>query len=299
MTISTDQFDQQPSFDRIEIPLGDHKLCAYSLGTGDNIVMLIHGGPGFPSNYLQDSHAFLADEGYRIITWDQLGCGQSDKPNDPGLWQLPRFVAEVEAVRDYLGLGKVHLLGQSWGGVLGLEYCFNYQANVKSFIMANSTPDAPLMEKGFERLRSALGHETLTMMSRREAEGTTHHPEYQAAATILFYRHICRTEQWTKAMQYCCDNIGKPVWDTMFGGQIFKCDGNLKHWNRSNDLSQIKLPVLIIHGEYDEIIPDCAALAHRELPNSEFVLFRNCSHMPFYEDPEKYQTVLKTFLNKY
>jgi proline iminopeptidase len=165
--------------------------------------------------------------------------------------------------------------------------------------MANSTPSIPLMEKGFERLRAALGHETVMMMSRREVDGTIEHPEYQAVATILFYRHVCRTEKLTRGLQYCCENIAKPVWDTMFGRQIFKCDGNLKSWDRSNDLAQIKIPVLIVHGEYDEIIPDCAELAHRKLPNSELVLFRNCSHMPFYEEPEKYQNVVRIFLKKH
>lgn len=292
-------FDQMPSYESIEVPLGKHKLCAYSLGQGEKVLFLVHGGPGCPSNYLQDSHAIFAEQGYRVVTWDQLGCGQSDKPTDPSLWQLSRFVDEMEAVRQYLALGKVHVLGQSWGGVLGIEYCLRYQRHVKSFILANSTANIPLMEKGFERLRAALGSETCAMMSRREAEKTTDHSEYQAVATLLFYRHICRTEQWTKAMQYSCANIGKPAWDAMFGAQVFKCDGNLKHWDRTEDLDKIKIPVLIIHGEHDEIIPDCAASAHQRLPNSEFLLMRHCSHTPFYEDPLVYQSALKSFLDKH
>ncbi|MEM1243367.1 MAG: proline iminopeptidase-family hydrolase [Pseudomonadota bacterium] len=293
------QADNKLGFEPFEIPVDGYKVRAYSLGSGDKVLMMIHGGPGFPSNYLQDSHAIFSTLGYRVVTWDQLGCGESDKPNDETLWNLPRFVEEVETVRQSLELGAVHLLGQSWGGALGLEYCLKYQDNIKSFIMANSTPSVPLMQSGFERLRLGLGLETCTMMSRREAEGSTHHPEYQAAATLLFYRHICRTENWSEAMQYCCNNIAKPVWDAMFGGQVFKCDGKLKHWDRSNDLAQLKKPVLIIQGEYDEIIPDCAALAHRNLPNSEFVLFRDCSHMPFYENPSLYQEVVSKFLAKY
>ena len=289
----------QPSvYERIEIPLGRHKLCAYSLGTGDNVIFLVHGGPGFPSNYLQDSHAALEGAGYRIVTCDQLGCGESDKPNDPSLWHLPRFVDEMETVRQHLNLSQIHLLGQSCGGVLGIEYCLAHQEHVKSFILANSTPNIPLMEIGFQRLKAALGSETYAMMSRREAERTTSHPEYQAAVTLLFYRHICRMEQWSEALRYCCDHIGQPVWDAMFGGQVFKCDGNLKDWDRSNDLKNIKIPVLIVHGEHDEIIPECAALAHTKLPNSELVLFRNCSHMPFYESPEEYQDVVRTFLDR-
>ena len=99
-------------------------------------------------------------------------------------------------------------------------------------------------------------------------------------------------------MQFCCNNIATPVWSTMFGGQVLKCDGNLKWWDRTNDLKDIRVPVLIIHGEYDEIIPECAALAHKHLPNSTFKLFRDCSHMPFYENPVLYQQTVRSFLDE-
>lgn len=290
-------FDEYPAYEQIDIPYGEYKLRAYTLGSGPKVLFLVHGGPGFPSNYLQDSHAIFADEGYKIVTWDQLGCGSSDKPTHPDLWNLERFVDEMEAVRAFLNLGKVNVLGQSWGGVLSIEYCLKYQKNVNSFILANSTSNVPLMEKGFERLRAALGSETCTMMSRREADQTTDHPEYQAVSTLLFYRHICRTEQWSKAMQFCCNNIAKPVWSAMFGGQVFKCDGHLKLWDRTKDLKHIKVPVLIIHGEHDEIIPECASLAQKHFPNSTLELFRECSHMPFYENPKLYHQVVGSFLH--
>ncbi len=289
----------QTTYQKISIPYEGYQLQAYSLGEGSRVLFLVHGGPGFPSHYLQDSHAIFAKHGYRVVTWDQLGCGLSDQPTEPHLWHIERFVEEMEAVRVFLKLDKIHVLGQSWGGVLGIEYCLKYQAHVVSFILANSTSSVPLMQQGFERLRGGLGAETCSMMSRREAEKTTDHPEYQAVATLLFYRHICRTEQWTLAMQFCYQHIAKPVWNAMFGGQVFKCDGHLKHWDRTADLEHIHVPVLIVHGEHDEIIPECAALAHQHFPYSEFKLFRHCSHMPFYEAPDEYQQVLRTFLDKH
>jgi proline iminopeptidase len=299
LKVPTEQFDLHQQYKRIEIPLNDHKLAAYSLGSGENVLFMIHGGPGFPSNYLQDSHACFAKRGFRVITWDQLGCGKSDKPSDLSLWQLARFVEEVETVRKFFGIDQFHLLGQSWGGVLGLEYCLTYQKHVKSFIMANTSPSIPLMNKGFERLRGALGEESSSMLTRRESEGTTDHPEYQAATTILFYRHICRTEEWTLALKDCCSNVAKPVWNEMFGNAVLKCDGNLKDWDRSSSLDQIKVPTLIVHGEFDEIVPECAELAHKGIANSQFELFKGCSHMPFYENPEKYQRIVEEFLRKF
>lgn len=166
-----------------QIKVHGHNVMTFHAGEGDEGLLLLSGGPGCPSNFLQDSHARYANFGLKVVTWDQLGCGLSDRVTDKSLWQIPRFVEEVEAVRQFYGLKKVHLLGQSWGGVLGLEYCLAYPAFVKSFIITSSAFNIPLMQRGFERHKLALGQETIRMIARREAEGTTHHPEYQAAFT--------------------------------------------------------------------------------------------------------------------
>ena len=280
-----------------DIPVNGHTVRAYSIGAGDNVLLLIHGGPGVPSNYLQDAHAVFAEYGYRVVTWDQLGCGKSDKIKNDDLLNLERFVQEVEVVRDFLKLGKVHLLGKSWGGILGIEYCLQYQENLKSLIITNSTPSVPRMEEGFNRLKAALGSETVSMMSKRETEGSTEHPEYKAAITLLLYRHICRMEHWPEALQSSCDTIINPVLNKIFGPQLFKCNGTLKNWDRVKDLHEIKVPTLIIHGEHDEIVPECATLMHKEIPHSKLAIFQNCSHMPLYENPSLYRKTLKNFLD--
>lgn len=281
----------------MKIKVHSYEVSATCLGEGDETVLLVHGGPGIPSNYLIDSHTFLIDHGFKIATWDQLGCGLSDKPDDPSLWRLERFVEEVEIVRSALNLGKVYLLGHSWGGMLGLAYCLKYPDNVKAFIAANTAFDLTYMQRGFERKKLALGEETFTMMGRREAEGTTDHPEYKAAVTLLMYRHMCRAEKWPDVLNDCFANIAMPVLSAMFGPHPFNCSGNLRDLNWIDQLPHMKIPTLILHSEYDYMLPDIALLAKEHLPNGELVMLRGCSHLPFFEDPKAYQEALLNYLH--
>jgi proline iminopeptidase len=233
-----------------------------------------------------------------VITWDQLGCGLSDRPTDKNLWQIPRFVEEVELVRQAYGLKKIHLLGQSWGGVLGLEYCLAYPQFVKSFIITSSAFNIPLMQRGFERHKLALGQETMRMITRREGERTTEHVEYQSAFMLLAYRHICRLDVWPESLKASMD-IALPMLSAVFGNYLFNCTGLLRNYDRTGDLHNIKQPCLIIHGEYDYITPECAILTQDYLPNSELHIMKECSHTTFFEDPIQYHKILEGFLSKH
>lgn len=281
-----------------KIKYRDYDIMTFHAGEGDEGLLLLSGGPGCPSDFLQDSHVRYAKQGLKVVTWDQLGCGLSDQPTDKSLWQIPRFVEEVEAVRQFYGLKKVHLLGQSWGGVLGLEYCFAYPENVATFIITSSAFNIPVMQRGFERHRLALGHETVRMIARREASRTTDHPEYHAAFVLLAHRHICRCDVWPDSLKASLD-IALPMLSAVFGNYLFNCTGLLRNYDRTNDLHNIKQPCLIIHGEYDYIIPECATLTHDYLPNSELHMMKDCSHATFFEDPENYHRILGDFLAKH
>lgn len=283
---------------RERIKVSGHDVMTYSAGSGEHTLLLIHGGPGCPSRYLRDSHAFLIQEGVRLVTWDQLGCGESDRPRDPSLWRLDRYVDEVETVRSALALGEVTLLGQSWGGVLGLEYLLAYPKHVSAFIAADTAFDLPAMQRGFDRRKHNLGEETCRMMARHESMGTTSHPEYQAAVTLLMYRHVCRLPKWPDSLVWCLENLGAEPFAAMFGRHFFQCSGNIRDWNRMAALSDVTVPVLLIHGEHDYIDPDLAARARDLLPGSELAFFEGCSHMPFFERPDLYLDVLRVFLQR-
>jgi proline iminopeptidase len=279
------------------VAVDGYEVVVYSFGTGPEVLFCLNGGPGLPCDYLRDSHSVLADRGYRVVIHDQLGTGRSDKPMNNALWTIGRYVGEVETVRRALDLGRVHLLGQSWGTWLGFEYLLTHPEGAKSFICANGTGEVPRHLRDLERLRGALGAETVAMMARHEAEGTTDHPAYQGAVAILNHRHVCRLDRWPAALQRSLDGINMDIYGTMWGPNEFTCIGNLKDWDRLVDLPLIKQPVLVLCGHHDELTPDSAARIARRLAHATLKVFPNSSHMPFFEEPAEYLATVENFLN--
>ena len=283
--------------DTHKVSVDGYNIVTYSYGSGNNILFLLNGGPGLPCNYLRDPHTRLVDKGYRIVAFDQLGCGQSDKPEDPALWNISRYVEEVETVRKALGLENFHLLGQSWGGWLSIEYSLTYPDEIRSLILANTCGDLPHLTTELNRMRNALGSETVAMMQHHEALGQFNHPEYLAAITILNYRHVCRLKSdWPESLMASLNDWNMGPYGTMQGPNEFLYIGNLKDWNRIADMYKLTMPTLIVTGTHDEIGPPCAIRMDKALPNSEVVVFPNSSHVPFYEEPHEYFAVLERFL---
>jgi proline iminopeptidase len=281
----------------IDVAVDGHNVVAYSFGSGDETLLCLNGGPGLPCDYVRDCHSWLSDKGYRVVAYDQLGCGRSDRPDDTSLWHIDRYIHEVEAVRTALKLEKVHLLGQSWGTFLAIEYVLNYPDRIKTLILANGAGDIPHLVAELNRLRAALGSETIKMMLRREAEGSIDHPEYQAAITLLNYRHVCRLDDWPAPVKRSLDDWNMAVYGTMQGPNEFTFTGNYKDWSRLAAMHKIKEPVLILCGMHDELTPACSMRMHHELPDSQIRVFKNSAHMPFYEEPEAYFTTLLGFLD--
>jgi proline iminopeptidase len=281
------------------VKVDGHEVVTYSYGDAHpEVLFLLNGGPGLPCDYLREPLLRMVKEGYRVVTYDQLGTGESDHPSDPALWTLQRYVEEVEAVRKALGLGRVHLLGHSWGGWLGIEYALTYLGALKSFILSDTCGDMPHLVSELDRLRAALGSETVAMMQRHEARGSFDHPEYQAAVTLLNFRHVHRLESLPKPLKASLDGWNMGPYVTMQGPNEFLYTGNLKNWNRIAEMRRITVPCLVVVGEFDELTPACALRMHQALPHSEIAVLRGCSHMPMYEDPETYFDLLTKFLAK-
>lgn len=286
----------KPADERIEIVVEGYKVVAYSYGSGEEVVFLLNGGPGLPCDYLRDAHSFLADKGYRVVAFDQLGCGASDRPEDAGLWTIARYVEETETVRKALGLGKVHLLGHSWGGWLAIDYALTYPAALKTLILEDTAADLPHLMSELHRLRAALGPETVEMMVAHEADGTYDHPEYMAVVTLLNYRHVCRLAEWPAPIMASLNDWNMGPYMAMQGPNEFLYIGNLKDWDRTGDLHRITCPTLITVGKHDELTPACALRMKQNLPHAELTVFPNSSHMPFYEEPAAYDARLLAFL---
>jgi proline-specific peptidase len=259
-------------------------------------LLLLHGGPGAPHDYLENLQA-LATETRRVIFYDQLGCGRSDQPDEPERWRVPRFVAEVDMVRGALGLERVHILGQSWGGMLAIEYALTQPEGLVSLILSNTTPSIPLWVAEANRLRAELPPEVQATLTRHEEAGTTDSEEYQQAMMVFYARHVLRIQPMPDFVQRTFDNMGQ-VYHTMNGPSEFHVIGVIKDWDRTDRLGEIHVPTLIISGRYDEATPVINEVLHRGIPGSEWVLLENSSHLAHVEEPELYMQTVRTFLSR-
>ncbi|MDB5080368.1 MAG: alpha/beta fold hydrolase [Chloroflexi bacterium] len=282
------------------IPVGDYKVWYRRIG-GDQPkqppLLLLHGGPGALHNYLLNLKE-LASEDRQVIFYDQLGCGNSDIPDDDSLWRVERFVEELGLVIKGLGLEKVHLLGQSWGGMLAIEYALTQPGTIESLILANTLSSMPLWVAEANRLRNDLPPEVQATLLKHEAAGTTESEEYQAALIPFYDRHVCRVP-WTEDVAYSFGHIlDGPVYKYMNGPSEFHVIGVIKDWDRTDRLGEIKLPTLIVSGRYDESTPTINEIMQKGIEGSEWVVFENSSHLAHVEEPEEYFAVVRQFLSK-
>ena len=271
------------------------------VGTGPGIPLLtLHGGPGANSGYLEPLTA-LADE-RPVILYDQLGGGQSDHPDNPALWVLDRFVEELTQVRAWLGLTRFHLYGHSWGTMLATEYALNQPTGLLSLILSGPVLSAPRYVQDANALKRELSSEMQAAIERHEAAGTTDAPEYQAASGEWLRRHACRNEaildDILKAFGDPVTGINGQVYNAMQGPSEFSITGNLKDFDRTARLPEIKVPTLFTCGRYDECTPSATAWYHSLMPGSEMVIFENSAHMTHLEEPERYIQTVRDFLHK-
>ncbi len=276
------------------IDVGAGNVWYESIGEGTPL-LLLHGGPGASSDYLKPL-MILAQDGYQVVRYDQLGSYMSDKPDDLTLWQVPRFVEEVETVRTAFGFESMHLLGQSWGSFLALEYALHHQDRLRGLILASGAASTAECVAGMNSLRAQLPQETQTILEKYEASGETSNPEYLAAMDVLYHRHLCRLDPYPEVFQESMERMALPVYTTMWGPNEFTCTGNLQSWDRTDRLGEISVPTLITVGRYDEVTPSCAETMHKGIPGSNRVLFENSSHSAHLEEPKAYLDTVRRFL---
>jgi proline-specific peptidase len=261
-------------------------------------LLLLHGGPGAGWDYLETLEKLAADR--EVIFYDQLGTGRSDKPDDPSLWTIERFVGELESVRESLGLERVHLLGQSWGGCLAIEYAITRKpAGLAGLVLANTLASASEFVEGTKALRAQLPEAAQQTMARCEATGDYHDPEYEGAVFLFYQRHLCRLREWPECLLRTARNLaGNQVYEIMNGPNEFTVVGRLKGWDRTPRLGEIRVPTLILVGRYDEVVPSCSETLHRGIPGSELHVFEESSHTPHLEEEEAYMQVVGSFLRR-
>jgi proline-specific peptidase len=267
------------------------------VGGGAGLPLLaVHGGPGMPHDYMS-SLARLADE-REVIFWDQLGCGRSERPSDPHLWTMDRSVAEMAAVVKALGLGRFHVFGNSWGGMLAQQYVLDVPSGAATLTISNSFASIPEFSKMVARLKSELDPATQSAIERHEAAGTLYAPEYQAAIRTWNETHLCRARPWPAELEDAFRNMNNDVYRAMFGPSNFQIIGTISGWDVFDRLAEITVPTLILAARYDECVPEHMWDMHTRIPDSRFELFESTAHMPFIEEPEKFDQVMRDFLRE-
>jgi proline-specific peptidase len=260
-------------------------------------LLLLHGGPGACHDYLE-SMAALTATGRRVIFYDQQGCGNSDQPDDPGRWTIDFYLREIDVVRAALGLDRLHILGQSWGGMLLMEYLVGRPAGLVSATIASSPASMPMWVAETGRLRAALPPEVIAVLDRHEAAGTWDDPEYVAAVDVFYERHLCRVVPPPEfdARSFAKLARNPQVYRTMNGPTEFHVVGTLAGWEILSRLDVVDEPVLLTSGRHDEATPVQVAAIRERLPQAEWVIFEQSGHLAHAEEPDRYMAVIGDFL---
>jgi proline iminopeptidase len=262
-------------------------------------VLCLHGGPTSHDYMLPFSD--LADFGYRIVFYDWLGCGKSETPTNKTLFTIEHYVEEVEGVRKALSLGKVHLLGSSTGGLLGIAYALKYQKNLRSLITFGATSNVPELYAEIRRLRKQLPREAQAEIQKYEEIGDYDNPGYGKACEAFYkrylWRYLCRLPELPSEVSSLM-MLSHAAFRTLWGPDEFNALGNLRYWNVDEQLTRLRLPVLVTCGRYDEITPKLTGNIHRRIKGSKFVIFEKSSHLAMWEERKRCMAVVRSFMDK-
>jgi proline-specific peptidase len=263
-------------------------------------VLALHGGPGATHDYLESLELLATEHGRQIVFYDQLGCGKSDL-GDESLWTVETYVDEVGVVRRELGLDRIHLFGNSWGGMLAMEYALTQPDGIASLVIASSPSSMRQWVEETAKLRAALPEETRAVLDEHEDAGTTESPEYTAACEVFYRRHVCRLEEWPDYVNRSMHFIEErgEVYRYMNGPSEFHVVGTIRDWDITDRLGEIDVPALVITGEHDEATPAINRTVAEALPRAESVIVEGASHMAHAEDPAGYCARLDAFMSRF
>jgi proline iminopeptidase len=287
----------------ISTPSGEFRVWTKRVGSNPDLkVLLLHGGPGATGELYECFDARFPRAGIEYYYYDQLGSLRSDRPDDPSLWDLARFVDEVEQVRQALGLNSNNfvLLGQSWGGLLAIEYAVHYQQHLKGLVISNMMSSSQLYNAyANDVLMPAMNQTALQEIKRFEAEGTTKDPRYEQLLMEHHYvHHVCRMplEDWPDPVTRSLAHINPAIYVPMQGPSELGLSGTLETWDRSSDLQHIDVPTLVIGATHDTMDPEHLRWMSEQLPRGRYLHCPNGSHLSQFDDPEHYFPGLIDFL---
>jgi len=279
----------------ITTPSGEFRVWTKRVGTNPDLkVLLLHGGPGASDELYECFDTHFPGAGIEYYYYDQLGSFRSDQPDDPSLWDLDRFVDEVEQVRIALGLDSSNfvLLGQSWGGLLAMEYAVHHQQHLKGLVISNMMSSSRLYNEFAENvIMPTIDPEILAAIKTYEATGTTDDPRYEELLMEHHYRlHVCRIplDEWPEPVMRCFAHINPAIYVPMQGPSELGMSGTLESWDRSQDLQNIDTATLVIGAAHDTMDPEHMRWMSGQLPHGTYLHCPDGSHLAQFDDPDHY-----------
>ncbi len=289
----------------VSTPAGRYRVWVKRIGNNPRLrVLLLHGGPGSTHEYLEACDSFLPVAGIEYYYYDQLGSGFSDQPDQPFLWELDRFVDEVEQVRRALGLERDSfvLYGQSWGGLLAMEYALTYQQHLRGLVISNMMASVPAYNEYAKRvLMPQMDQAALAEIRELEANGHTENPRYMELLMEHHYvHHVLRmpAEDWPDPVQRGFAHINPAIYVSMQGPSELgiSAEAKLAHWDRTRELASIEVPALVIGAQHDTMDPVHMQMMASRLPHGRYLHCPDGSHLAMYDDQQAYFAGLIDFL---
>jgi proline iminopeptidase len=279
----------------VQTAKGTFRVWTKRVGNNPGIkVLLLHGGPGATHEYFEEFDSYFPGAGVEYYYYDQLGSAYSDQPDIPELWELPRFVEEVEQVRQALGLGhnNFYLLGQSWGGILAMEYALKYQQHLKGLIISNMVASIPAYNEYAQKaIMPAMDQKALAEIKRLEAAEDYENPRYMELLMQHHYvQHVLRMPagQWPDPVNGAFNKLNKKIYIPLQGPSELGASGKLANWDRTAALGRITVPTLAIGARYDTMEPAQMERIAKDVTKGRYLFCPNGSHLAIYDDQQVY-----------
>ena len=286
----------------IKTPVGEFKVWTKRFGSNPKIkILLLHGGPAMTHEYMECFETFFQREGFEFYEYDQLGSYYSDQPKDSSLWTTKRFVEEVEQVRKAIRADKnnFYILGNSWGGILAMEYTLKYQQNMKGLLVANMMASAPDYGKyADEVLAKQMKREILAEIRTLEAKKDFNNPRYMELLIPNYYQqHLCRLKEWPDGLNRASKHINTEIYTIMQGPSEFGISGRLAKWDIKNRLHEITIPTLMIGAKYDTMDPKAMKEQSKLVQKGRYLYCPNGSHLAMWDDQKVFMNGVIQFIN--
>jgi proline iminopeptidase len=289
----------------VNTPRGVFRVWTKRTGNNPRVkVLLLHGGPGGTHEYLEAIDSFFPGAGIEYYYYDQLGSYYSDQPDAPELWEVPRFVDEIEQVRRALRLDDTnfYLFGHSWGGMLAVEYALKYQQHLKGLVISNMMMSIPQYNEYAQKvLMPAMDPKALAEIKALEEAGKTGDPRYrELLMTNHDTQHLLRVpaDQWPEPLNRTFKHLNSKIHVTMLGPGALGASGKIANWDRTADLRNITVPTLVIGARFDTMDPAHMEWVSKQLPKGQYLLCPSGSHFALYDDQQIFFAGLIRFITR-